>query len=222
MDDPHEKTRLIIFAREPQNGQVKTRLLKGLRAPEVTRLYKAFIRDILNAAELVRCTEKAIYYTGPKTIPFLSRFRKKIALFEQKGKNLGERMYDAFKESRKLGYEKTVIIGTDTPDIRPVHIQNAFRRLSDHDIVLGPSRDGGYYLLGLKRPYRALFDDIPWGTQHVLPLTLKKAKWLKKKVIELRPLEDIDTMSDLEKFVTKRLGRTNAINSRNVVQNLKF
>src|SRR5262245_42840131 len=110
-----DKTRLIIFAREPQEGRVKTRLLKsGLPGAFVTSLYKVFVKDVLKAAQGVTCSSKVIYYAGTNGIPFFKKIGHHFERNKQQGKDLGERMKRAFKESRRDGFDKTVLIGTDT------------------------------------------------------------------------------------------------------------
>ena len=192
-----EKTALIIFAREPELGKVKTRLQKDLPKDKILRLYKAFLRDVLSLAERIRCGTKNIYYTGTGSIKFLARFKNKFGYVKQSSGDLGERMHQAFCLSRKSGAERTVIIGTDCLEIVEEDIQDAFTRLSSHDVVLGPSCDGGYYLIGLKKPIKGLFINMPWGTPGVLEATLRRIKKMRKKVFLLNEKSDIDTFSDL-------------------------
>lgn len=195
-----EKTRLIIFAREPRVGRVKTRLLKSLPPLQVTSLYKAFIKDVLNAAKVVPCHERVIYYTGARSPRFLKKYKKLFQYQRQKGKDLGQRMLRAFVESVKGGFERTVIIGTDTPHLDPALISRAFAALEHRDVVLGPARDGGYYLIGLKEFSSILFSRIRWGTSQVLNSTLTRARKLKMKIYLLPLLGDIDTVRDLKEF----------------------
>jgi len=205
-----KKTALIVFAREPKLGKVKTRLQKSLPAPYKTiastgpaavvlQLYKAFIKDVLNIAQAVGCDQKFIYYAGSgHAIPFLRQFGKQFLLKHQAGKDLGERMHRAFMYCRKQGFDKMVVIGTDCLTIKPRDIDRAFQKLTQHDCVLGPAKDGGYYLIGLKEPEWAMFDHIPWSTAEVLTKTLKKAKQLRYKTYLLPRKEDIDTLRNLQ------------------------
>jgi hypothetical protein len=202
-------TTLIVFAREPVLGKVKTRLQKDLPAPVVLRLYKSFLKDVLRAASRVKCGRRVICYTGGRSVPFLRRFKKDFSFSRQRGKDLGERMHRAFVQSQKKGSRKTVIIGTDVPDLRRGDIQEAFAKLDTHDVVLGPCGDGGYYLVGLQKPERTFFKTIPWSTDKVMQKTLKQAHKRKKKICLLKQRNDIDTYEDLKK--SHYLGKSVAI-----------
>jgi hypothetical protein len=112
-------------------------------------------------------------------------------------------MNRAFQESFRAGMAKVVIVGTDCPGLSEGHAQMAFRALEDNDLVLGPANDGGYYLIGLRRPAAELFGGIPWGTEKVLAQTLKAAQTLALKTFLLEALSDVDRPEDLpvwEKF----------------------
>lgn len=192
-------TTLIVFAREPVLGKVKTRLQKDLPASTVLRLYKSFLGDVLRTAAGVTCSRRVIFYTGARSIPFLRRFKRDFSFSRQRGKDLGERMHRAFLQSQKRGSKKTVIIGTDVPDLQGKDIREALAKLETHDVVLGPCRDGGYYLIGLKKPDKRLFFGIPWSTDKVLQETLKRTQRLGKKICLLKQRNDIDTYADLKK-----------------------
>jgi len=195
----NKETALVIFAREPKKGKVKTRLARDLPVHLVLRLYRAFVQDVLNLAQKVQCSQRFIFYAGTgASIPFLRRFARRFHLKRQTGKDLGIRMYNAFVRCQREGFEKVVLIGTDCLTIKPQDIDRAFQKLSQYDCVLGPSRDGGYYLIGIKDPKKAMFDHIPWSTEDVLKKTLKKAKQLRYKTYLLPCKEDIDTISNLK------------------------
>lgn len=213
-------TRLIIFAREPKVGRVKTRLLKNLTPPQVSSLYKAFIKDVLNSAKGVPCDQRVIFHTGSRSLPFLGKFKKYFDYQRQKGTDLGQRMHRAFVESHKSGFRRTVIIGADSPHIDPAQIKKAFHQLGPNDAVIGPARDGGYYLLGLKRPVPLLFSGIRWGKNKVLGTTLKRADKLKLKVYMLPRLRDIDTLQDLKIFSKNKKACGLARNSWRAAKNI--
>ena len=105
-------------------------------------------------------------------------------------------MQHAFEMAFKEGYEKVVIVGSDLFDLKVVHIENAFKSLENHDLVIGPSLDGGYYLLGMKVMHPAVFKNKRWGTDSVLETTLKNLE--QKNVKLLEALNDIDTFDDLQ------------------------
>ena len=113
----------------------------------------------------------------------------------QKGADLGERMQHAFETAFDQGYEKVIIIGSDLFELKPTHITTAFEVLESHEVAIGPSLDGGYYLLGMKQLEPALFKNKKWGTDSVLKNTLKDLQQQKVKLLEA--LNDIDTFEDL-------------------------
>ncbi len=117
-------------------------------------------------------------------------------------------MHRAFTYCHKKHFDRIVIIGTDCLTITVKDIEQAFKKLGAYDCVLGPSKDGGYYLIGLKGPNARLFTGIKWGTSSVLEQTVRKAGRLKKKTFLLREKEDIDTVSDLKRL-SKRIKDTN-------------
>jgi rSAM/selenodomain-associated transferase 1 len=201
LNSPHQKTALIIFAREPKDGRAKTRLAKDLPVPSVTELYKAFILDVLSIAEKVPCDERFIYYAGNgSSTPFFKKHKNSFRLKRQTGANLGERMYRAFAHCKKNQFDKIVIIGTDCLTLTPRDIKTAFDELESHDCVLGPSKDGGYYLIALNELHKEFFQEIDWGTSVVFRKTLQKARKLKKTVYLLQQREDIDRFAQLKKF----------------------
>ena len=119
------------------------------------------------------------------------------ALWPQPAGDLGQRMAAAFAEGFRRGARRVAIIGTDVPWVSRTTVGDALRALDDHDAVVGPARDGGYYLLALREPQPALFEDIAWSTAEVLPATRARAQGLGLRVFLLPPLTDLDTIDDL-------------------------
>ena len=215
-----EKTALIIFAREPKDGKVKTRLCKDLPIPTVTRLYKAFVKDVLHIALSVKCDKRFIYYVGNgDSIPFLRQLSQKFILKRQMGKDLGERMHRAFVYCQKNSFDKIIIIGTDCVTLTKQDIEKAFKKLETHDCVLGPSEDGGYYLIALKLPHFHLFQGVDWSTSLVLDQTLQKARKLNKKAFLLGKREDIDTVIHLKKLSESMKNRSFAHHTQRFLNN---
>lgn len=196
-----EQSALIVFAREPRPGKVKTRLEQSYPAQTVYELYQIFLTAVLASSRAVRCSKKFIFYTGARTTPFLDRYRKDFTLRRQSGSDLGMRMHNAFRQAERGGIGKTIIVGTDCLTLDRADLQRALTRLNEADVVLGPSLDGGYYLIGLRRPAKALFENIAWSTPKVLKTTLNKARQLNLRVDLLEEKRDIDTAADLEKFL---------------------
>jgi len=219
----NNKSALIVFAREPQDGKVKTRLCQDLPVPSVTRLYKAFIRDVLSVALQVQCDERFIYYAGSgSSMPFLRRVNNQFQLKRQTGKDLGERMYRAFLYCQRKQFQRIVIIGTDCLTLTSRDIERAFAKLDDYDCVLGPSKDGGYYLIALKLPHWKIFKGVDWSTSSVLKQTLRNARQCNKKTFLLCNREDIDTVVHLKKFSQRVKNPSVAIHTQKILQNLSL
>ena len=167
-----------LFARQPRAGQVKTRLLSVLEPQVAADLYAAFLCD--TAATLAACCadHKIVAYTGEGAEESLPMMLSGLGAFDYRAQvdgSLGDRMQALFAASFDDGATATVLIGTDSPSMPRHLIDEALQRLKTHDIVLGPSTDGGYYLLGLSRLVPELFHGIDWGSGNVLTQTLAAA-----------------------------------------------
>lgn len=184
---------LIVFAKEPVKGKVKTRLQGYLSQGSCVNLYKAFLRDTLDLTKKIACEHKIIAYDSNGKSP---RYLKKIAprhtFYKQEGGSLGERIYNAFRFAKDAGASKMVVIGSDAPTLPASSIKKAFGLLGRADVVLGPSLDGGYYLIGLQSPCAGLFKGIAWSSPTVFRDTIKNAQKLKKRVALLDKRYDID------------------------------
>jgi len=198
-----DATALIVFAREPKNGKVKTRLLAGLPSTSVTGLYQSFIKDILRIARHVDCSAKYVFYVGrgKKDIPFLAKQAKGFILRRQSRGDLGKRMLGAFQHCYAQGYGRMVVVGTDCLTMTSEDLNKAFQKLKRFDVVLGPSKDGGYYLLGLRYPDPRLFQGISWSTGQVLSKTKDRLRSCRYSFSGLPVKEDIDTMDSLKRFM---------------------
>lgn len=184
----------IVFVRNPELGKVKTRLAKTITDKKALNIYILLLRHTESVLQKVS-SDKVVYYSEEIQNNDLwsnRYFQKKL----QKGNDLGERMQHAFEMAFKEGYEKVVIVGSDLFDLKAVHIENAFKSLENHDLVIGPSLDGGYYLLGMKVLHPAVFKNKQWGTDSVLETTLKNLEQENVKLLEA--LNDIDTFDDLQ------------------------
>ncbi|MFA5117289.1 MAG: TIGR04282 family arsenosugar biosynthesis glycosyltransferase [Candidatus Omnitrophota bacterium] len=184
---------LIVFAKEPQAGLVKTRLNGELSQGMCVRLYKAFLKDTLCLARSVKCFVRALAYESYRAQPdYLKSVARDFIFHEQKGKGLGEKMRNAFGFARRMDCDKIVIMGSDSPNLPAKRINDAFKLLDTNDIVLGPSLDGGYYLIGLKAPCAGIFRGVRWSSQTVFARTLKNALSMGKKVSALKSWYDVD------------------------------
>jgi uncharacterized protein len=194
------KKTLIIFAKAPKPGQVKTRLEPDLLPEEACRLYEAFVIDILRATERLRGVTRIVGCTPAQNASFFRSLadRYHVRLMDQQGGDLGERMQKAFEVTYHQGPGPVAIIGTDSPTLPMEFVQEAFTLLRDHELVLGPSHDGGYYLVGCRKNIPPIFEGIPWGSDEVFAMTLKRAVDLKLKCALLPFWYDVDTLSDLK------------------------
>ena len=192
-------TSLIIFAKSPIPGKVKTRLTPCITPTEAAELYKAFIIDIIGNTHKLKCERVTIAYTpSNEEATFHSICGQSVDYLPQKGHDLGERMKNAFKHSFDKGSKRTVIIGTDSPTLPSSYIQKAFDALKEVSVTIGPTLDGGYYLIGLSEQNDAIFDGIDWSTSKVLGQTLTRIQVVNKQLYVLPPWYDVDTPDNLE------------------------
>ena len=189
---------LILFAKEP-HSKVKSRLQKVLTLEKVVLLYQSFLQDMLILVRKTDCEKRFVAYqveenNGPD---FFEKYAQDFTLFKQQGINLGERMYHAFQYVKSQGATHMVMIGSDLPNLPCYYIRSAFDHLLQFDVVLGPSFDGGYYLIGLNDPCLHFFEGIQWGSNQVFSQTRKKINIMRKKLAIIKPWYDIDTVEQL-------------------------
>jgi hypothetical protein len=194
---------LVVFARLPVAGRVKTRLLGALMPQQCAQLHDACVRDTLAVASRLRRTDRFLFVASRKKAAhqFAARLkiRRKWNIRTQRGHGLGARMANAFAELLELGFEQIVILGTDTPWIPAPRIRQAFRKLKKCEVLIGPCADGGYYLLGVARRVPPVFRGVRWGTSRVLRQTLDA---LRRKRIQFQLLRldfDLDRPEDLHR-----------------------
>lgn len=188
---------LIIFGKAPIPGQVKTRLCPPLTQDEAATLQGSLVLDMIEKTRGLFDRFLACAPSCEHVFFKILQERQGVRLIDQVGENLGQRMNQAFTEIFALGYQRVLLAGTDVPTLPASSFGQAFSVLSDHDLVLGPSLDGGYYLVGLKKPAPGLFTDMPWSTDQVCALTRKKAEALGLKTGLLPTRRDLDTADDL-------------------------
>ena len=192
-------TSLIIFAKSPIPGNVKTRLTPYITPTEAAELYKAFIADITRNTHKLKCERVTVAYTpSDAKATFHDLCGQSVNYVPQKGDNLGERMKNAFTYSFDKGSQRTVIIGTDSPTLPLSYIQKAFDALKEVPVTIGPTFDGGYYLIGLSEQNDAIFDGVDWSTSRVFSQTLTKIQALNKQLYVLPPWYDVDTSDNLD------------------------
>lgn len=196
---------LIIFMKLPVRGRIKKRLEKDIRPDLVLSLYRAFIIDILEICAKVEADTVIAYSPDPEAENDFRQVFNEYISFEQRGDNLGERMYNAFCDAYAIGYERAVLIGSDIPDIDENIINSSFSKLDESDVVTGPSSDGGYYLIGnhFITNINEYFMDIPWSTAEAYAGTKEKIANAGYRLIEMEILNDIDNLDDLREFYDK-------------------
>lgn len=185
---------LIIFVKNPALGKVKTRLAMDVGDETALRVYLKLLELTRNAASAVNCTRNVFYSDEVVSDEWDDDVYNK---FVQQGNDLGERMNNAFEQIFALGAQKAVIIGSDCPEIHPEIISTAFEQLDDHDVVIGPASDGGYYLLGMKAMHRSLFENMEWSTERVFSETMERIDRAELSVSTLPVLTDLDTVREL-------------------------
>jgi len=191
---------LIVFVKEPRPGSVKTRFLPALRLEDAADLYRALAEEEIRRTRPESGDYERLFFFAPAGArDAIAAWFPGETLVPQQGLDLGLRMAAAFGEAFRRGARRVAIIGTDVPWVSRALVLDALRRLDQHDVVLGPSHDGGYYLLALDRPRPELFDEIAWSTPQVLPATLARAKALGLSVQLMEELTDIDTLEDVRR-----------------------
>lgn len=193
---------LLIFAKYPAPGKVKTRLAAAVGAELAAQLYEEFIRRTLALARQSRCAARFITFTPAHQEGRLRQlFPGPWEWFAQTdSSDLGERIHHAIQHVQRQGYTAVLTLGTDSPSLPVAYLDQAALALSEHDLVLGPATDGGYYLIGLKSAPRKLFAAIDWSTERVLAQTLQRAAQLHLSVYQLPPWYDVDDLPALQKF----------------------
>lgn len=197
---------LIIFAKEPRPGHVKTRLSPPLSPEEAAQLYHSFLVDILEEMGRVPNVRLALAFSPAAAQGFFRTLAPPgMDLFPQEGRDLGERMARACARGFAAGYSPVLLRGSDTPDLPAAVVAEANEVLAagHFQVVLGPATDGGYYLVGLTAPQSCLFQGPAWSSNSVLSSTLKTARQQDLAVHLLPSWSDIDTHGDLITFLQK-------------------
>jgi hypothetical protein len=193
---------LLIFAKAPVAGQVKTRLISDVGEQRATELYKEFLTITLETAEQASFSEIQLWVSGDINHPYIKYLKNTfhMTLHKQKGNDLGERMSCAFDSVFAI-YSNAVLIGSDCPSLLSSDLNTAVDYLeNEKDVVLGPAEDGGYYLIGMKKNKPELFLDVNWGKETVFSET---CALIEKNNLNLGVLErraDIDRVSDLDSY----------------------
>lgn len=189
---------IIIFVRYPRKGQVKTRLAKTTSSEFALNFYKLCAENLIRNIKKVPSVNRCIFYSNKnEKKEVINWLGSKLLFAPQEGDDLGSRMKNAFEKVFSAGSQKVIIVGTDIPDLSKEIIMKAFEMLDSYDVVIGPAKDGGYYLLGMKKMNAELFEKIEYSTSSVLSETMTKIKELNLYHHLLPELNDIDTEKDL-------------------------
>ncbi len=194
------RDRLIVFGRYPVPGRTKTRLIPALGPAGAADLQRRLTENILETVRRFARPRKIgveVCFEGDSKQKMRRWLGSDFALSRQVPENLGERMHAVFLAAFQKGADRVVLLGTDIPQLRADHLEQAFDVLVENDLVIGPSTDGGYWLIGMNRPVD-LFKGIKWGSDAVFDQTLSLAKRQGLRVKTLTPLNDIDTSEDLK------------------------
>jgi hypothetical protein len=187
---------LIIIAKYPEKGLVKTRI-KGLSDEQRVDLYTRLLNDTMEKLSTIPGVDTYIAFAPSDTKEYFTRF--KVGLIPLSDGDLGQRMYEAFHITFQRDYEKVSLVGADIPGLSVSIVMDSFNQLSDNDLVYGPARDGGYYLIGMRKLIKEVFNDVPWSTERTLEISIKNAEKAVCSVSLITELSDIDTFKDANK-----------------------
>lgn len=194
--------RILIFAKAPVPGYVKTRLIPALGAEGAASLYTGLLKQTVESVVAADLAPVQLWCAPDSANAFFQRLASQydLLLCDQSGAGLGERMRHAAGLALNAS-DAVLLMGADCPLLSGIHLAQALQWLMDgEDAVLGPAEDGGYVLLGLRQNSAALFEEIPWGSDQVLELTRRRLAKLGWRWQELEPLWDLDRPVDFERW----------------------
>ena len=193
---------LLVMAKRPFPGQTKTRLMPAFSADEAAQLYECFLRDVLDLAQSLPAVTPIIAYAPTSDVDYFPELTSELALLPQIGQTLGERLNYVLSACLEQGFQYVCAMNSDSPTLPSAYVAQAFMALASEetDVVLGPCEDGGYYLIGWKRPYPQLVCNVTMSTEHVLQDTLAIARGLNLNVHLLPSWYDVDTAEDVTRL----------------------
>lgn len=198
--------KLITVARHPIPGETKTRLSPPLSQEQAAHLYECFLLDTLEIMRQVPGVERSLAYLPEDARHYFSRLAPDMTLIPQHGDSLGERLENLLTGALEGGVEQCIAVNSDGPSLPVEYLISGFTRLETCDVVLGPTLDGGYYLIGMKRPHSTLVLNVQMSTSSVLADTLELASQVGLSVSLLPAWYDVDTFADLE-YLRRDLAR---------------
>ena len=195
---------LLVVAKQPAAGQTKTRLCPPLTGEAAAALYACFLRDTLDLMRQVPDVERGIVYLPEAALDYFSALAPDMQLSLQQGISLGERLDHLLTVALEAGAAQAIVMDSDSPTLPANYLVQAFDALAGScDVVLGPCEDGGYYLIGLKRPQPRLLREVQMSTPYVVRDTLALAEQLGLKVALLPTWYDVDTVAELDRLRTE-------------------
>ena len=208
METKNSKSNCVLFfVKYPERGQVKSRLATEFDERITIKLYRSFVEDLLLMLTNMNHPIMICYSPPDAFDKFRTWLGAQHQYVPQRGSSLGNRMENGFLAAFTAGYEHVIIIGSDSPDLPSHLIATAFQKLKEHDVVIGPCPDGGYYILGFSKLsyFPSVFRDIKWSTEEVFSSTLKKLREGKLDVHVMPTWSDVDTLDDLyELFIRNK------------------
>jgi rSAM/selenodomain-associated transferase 1 len=189
-----QKQLLIVFAKNIVLGKVKTRLAKTQGDTFAFNVYSRLVEITERESLEVENTDVHVYFSDVVVNGKWPNQRKSV----QHGESLGDRMKHAFEQGFEDGYERIIGVGADLPDLSAEVMEEGLSALKISDTVFGPSEDGGYYLIGMRKMIPQIFENKPWSTDSLLDLTIEELQSLDYSTSQLRTLNDVDTIEDLK------------------------
>ncbi len=187
---------IVVMAKG--SSRVKTRLRPYFEPAVVSKIYLCFLLDRIAQVEKIENAGLFLAYTPREAKSFFGKIlSEEFKMICQKGKDLGERLANAADYAFINGFDKVILIDSDSPNLPRRNIYEAFEKLEKYDVVIGPCEDGGYYLIGLRTKRPDIFSEIPWSTPQVTTCTVMKAKKLRIKIRLLSRWYDVDTIEDM-------------------------
>lgn len=193
---------VVMMAKAPQAGEVKTRLCPPLTLEAAAALYRGFLLDTIAKIAALGTAQPIMSYAPASGEAFFAGAVPHWIRLPQHGADLGARMHNCFTQLLAQGYDHVLLTGSDLPTLPPAIFRQAIQLAASPqiDVILGPSEDGGYYLIGLRAPCPALFEGMTWSTSEVLAETVRRATRVGLRIAYLPTWYDIDTPADLTRL----------------------
>ncbi|MEW6622523.1 MAG: TIGR04282 family arsenosugar biosynthesis glycosyltransferase [Bacillota bacterium] len=212
---------VALMTRIPEPGLTKTRLMPFLTPEECALLHSAFIMDMVAMLEEGQIAYQ-VYFDKQGDLGRLQKLLpEKTRLIVQAGSSLGEKMYNALADGFNQGYPKVAVLGTDLPALEAAIIWDAARLLDHHDVVIGPTSDGGYFFIAMHEPIKDIFEIQTWGVSSVFHSTIKQIERLKMSWAALPVHDDIDYFDDLYCLWQKWYNHRGQTHSRGMKQEVR-